>query len=103
MPAACTARRISCGPAVGTGSVWSVSTEGGPNSSIAAARIVFGTVCRRWVGSLCVVVAIVHLDGYGSYDAWRNPDAQADESRPPGVDRLTARRGASSRGQDRVE
>src|SRR2546428_8271793 len=47
-PAAWRAMRTSRGPGFGTGRRWSVSTEGGPNSSIAAAFIVCGIVdCRK--------------------------------------------------------
>src|SRR5438552_17841973 len=46
-PAAWRAMRTSRGPRLGTGRRWVVSTEGGPNRSIAAAFIVGGIVdCR---------------------------------------------------------
>src|SRR2546422_11407802 len=46
-PAAWRAMRTSRGPGFGTGRRWVVSTEGGPNRSIAAAFIVCGIVDWR--------------------------------------------------------
>src|SRR5438445_9474526 len=46
-PAAWRAMRTSRGPGLGTGRRWVVSTEGGPNRSIAAAFIVVGIADRR--------------------------------------------------------
>src|SRR5206468_11246200 len=45
-PAEASAMRTSRGPGLGTGIRWSVSTAGGPNSSIAAAFMVCGIACR---------------------------------------------------------
>src|SRR4051794_25434624 len=50
-PAACTSMSTSCGPGCGTGRVCRVRTSGGPNRSMAAARIVVGTL-GAWISAV---------------------------------------------------
>src|SRR2546427_325740 len=56
-PAAWRAMRTSRGPGFGTGRRWGVRTEGGPNSSIAAAFIVCGIVDWRAPAAIRFVMA----------------------------------------------